>query len=183
MGKVIMVTGGARSGKSGYAESIAKEFSSVGYIATAVATDDEMVARIKRHQSMRPKNWHTYERYREIDSLILNAEESFFMLECLGTLVTNYLMDASKDKETVSYKDATMIEKELIEMFEDIIKSVQKTEKTLVLVTNEVGLGIVPLSALARMFQDLLGRLNQHVAALSDEVVLMVSGIPLKVKG
>ncbi|WKY47426.1 bifunctional adenosylcobinamide kinase/adenosylcobinamide-phosphate guanylyltransferase [Eubacteriaceae bacterium ES3] len=184
MGKLIFVTGGARSGKSTFAEETAKAFNKeVAYIATAIAFDDGMKDRIKKHQAQRPSEWQTIEAYKDFEKLNNDSaftEAQVLLFDCLTVMVTNNMLD-----QQVDYDNCTM---ETVGQIEDLIKQeVEKLlevcqDKTLVLVSNEVGMGLVPAYKLGSYFRDIAGRMNQLVAARADEVYFCVSGIPMKIK-
>jgi len=166
---VTLVLGGARSGKSRYAESLvtARPHPWV-YIATAEAKDDEMAARIAAHQARRAEGWQTIEAPHELPEALRDApERAAVLVDCLTLWLANLMHDAFDfDKITQRLEEA-------------LIGRVGTT----VLVSNEVGLGIVPDNALARSFRDAQGLLNQRLAGVAARVVFMVAGLPLTVKG
>lgn len=184
MGYLIFVTGGARSGKSTYAENIVKGYSkSVVYIATAIAFDDGMKDRIARHQKQRPDDWGTIELYKDFETM---KEESAFkkaeivLFDCLTVMATNNMLDFPVDYETCSIEKVSEIEeaiKKEVEILLDVCK-----DKILIMVSNEVGLGLVPAYKLGSYFRDIAGRMNQLVASRADEAYFTVSGIPMKLK-
>jgi adenosylcobinamide kinase/adenosylcobinamide-phosphate guanylyltransferase len=173
MGKIILVTGGARSGKSRLAEGLAEGFGSpIGYIATATAGDSEMAERISRHQERRGPEWQTLEEPLDLSGVIAGHDGYFsaMLVDCLTLWLTNLLL---------KYDDSTMVlsdVKRLISLFD-------RLQTPLVLVSSEVGMGIVPENRLARTFRDLAGEVNQMIAAAADEVYVSIAGIPLKLKG
>jgi len=170
--KITFIIGGARSGKSTYAIKWAKECGeNVTFIATAQALDSEMKKRIKLHQQERPANWKTLEEPRQVAALLEKESKCLevIIIDCLTLLVSN-LMVEKPDKE---------VEQEA----KDIIKVIRKNNLRAFIVSNEVGLGIVPNNELARKFRDLAGRVNQIFAHEADEVFFMASGLPLKIKG
>ena len=172
-GRLLLVTGGARSGKSHYAQRRAAESGQpVLFVATGVATDEEMAARIDRHRAERPADWRTLEARFDLATAIgtPRPEERCVLVEDLGTLVTNLLVERSADEEIVRAE------------VENLLRLGREHELDLILVSNEVGLGVVPPSLLGRRFRDLLGTANQHVAAAADEVMLLVAGLPLRLK-
>lgn len=168
-GGVTFVLGGARSGKSRYAESLVTARPQPWiYIATAEARDDEMAARIAQHKARREAGWQTVEAPHELpEALSAAPQTSAVLVDCLTLWLSN-LMHAKFDIE----KMTTRLEEALA----------TRSGGT-VLVANEVGLGIVPDNALARAFRDAQGTLNQRLAGVADRVVLMVAGLPLTVKG
>lgn len=180
---MILVTGGARSGKSRHAEALIADCPQVLYIGTSQIWDEEMAARIQHHRDSRPAHWRTAERWQHLDELITaeNGTDEAILLECITTMVTNLLFAYGGDSDPESWDYAAMekvIEAEII----SLIAACQRCPATVVLVTNEVGMGIVPENRLARHFRDIAGRVNQRLAAAADEVWLVVSGIGVKIK-
>lgn len=188
MGKLILVTGGARSGKSAFAENMCQKFGQeIGYIATAAALDEGMTDRIKKHQERRPSTWKTFEKQEHIHEVFLQESArntQVFLLDCLTVWTTNVMLkDHTIDWDTLARDQVNLIEAEVLSQINDLIELVKKRETTLIVVTNEVGLGIVPENRLARLFRDIAGKANELVAASADEVHFVVSGIPMKIKG
>lgn len=181
MGKITMITGGVRSGKSSYGESL---FSSddVLYIATNQFYDNEMKLRIEKHRETRNKHWTLLEAYKDLGEIISNKSETNFFLDCITALITNFLFE-SEHAEDLSLDEYERIEARIINEIESLIDVVRLQKKNMIFITNEVGFGLVPEYRLGRAFRDIAGNVNKRIASLSDEVVLMVSGIPLKVKG
>ena len=186
MGKMILITGGARSGKSSYAENLAKELGEkVLYIATAVPFDDEMKDRIFKHRESRPANWYTYEGYRNLKQVFENDTMSFevILLDCITVMVTNLMFDLmGEDVEALTAEDVSRIEKEVMKEVSDFVISTYENSKTVIFVTNELGSGLVPEYKLGRIFRDIAGRVNQYIAGRADEVFMTVCGIPMKIK-
>jgi adenosylcobinamide kinase / adenosylcobinamide-phosphate guanylyltransferase len=166
---LTLVLGGARSGKSAYAERLLTSLPGPwAYVATAEAHDDEMRQRIAHHKARRASGWTDHETPLELaDTLSNRTAELPTLVDCLTLWVSN-LMHASR-----SVADAG----------DDLIAAVKKRYAPCVLVSNEVGLGIVPDNALARAFRDEAGRLNQKIAAAADSVVFVAAGLPLTLKG
>ncbi|KNZ41086.1 bifunctional adenosylcobinamide kinase/adenosylcobinamide-phosphate guanylyltransferase [Acetobacterium bakii] len=184
MGYLIFITGGARSGKSTYAEKLAKRSGkSVVYIATAIAFDDGMKDRIARHKEQRPGNWKTIEQYKGFETMkeepaFKNAEIVLF--DCLTVMTTNNMLDFPVDYDNCSMDQVAEIEEAIkieVESLLDVCK-----DKILIVVSNEVGLGLVPAYKLGSYFRDIAGRMNQLVASCADEAYFTVSGIPMKLK-
>ena len=172
---LTLVTGGARSGKSRFAQSLCQGTTRTGFVATARIEDDEMLRRVQRHRATRPSSWITVEEPLEISKAAFGLKDKVdvVLLDCL-TLWTSNLLMAMPDASFESIENATFLELDaLIEQAEDM---------SMVLVTNEVGSGIVPDTALCRRFCDLHGWVNQRVAVHADEVYLMISGIPVQIK-
>jgi adenosylcobinamide kinase/adenosylcobinamide-phosphate guanylyltransferase len=183
--KLILITGGARSGKSSFAIELASGLSeNVLYVATAEASDPEMEARIIHHRNKRPSNWETVEIWEDPETVFENHREAeVVILDCLTLLVNNLLPTWSEPGETWDdSNELEKIEKRVMEKFDQVLSAVEKNGKTVILVTNEVGLGIVPPYPLGRFYRDFMGVLNQRAAAAADEVYFMVSGIPVRVK-
>ena len=186
MAKIILITGGARSGKSTFAEKLAKETNEkVLYVATSIPFDEEMKERVKKHKERRPNNWDTFEGYKDLKSIFVNPSLDFeiVLLDCVTIMVTNLLFDKTgEDIESFSEEELNHIEAEILKEIADFLDAADKTTKTIILVTNEVGFGIVPEYKLARVFRDIAGRVNQYIANRAKEVSLVVCGIQMKVK-
>ena len=166
--KVTLVLGGARSGKSRYAESLIAALPPPWiYIATAQSGDDEMAARIKSHRDRRGAHWHAVEAPRELASALAGCADAPVLVDCLTLWLSNLMLaDANIDAETVQLENSLIA-----------------ANGPVVLVANEVGAGIVPSYPLGRRFRDLQGMLNQRMAARAERVILMVAGLPLALKG
>jgi adenosylcobinamide kinase/adenosylcobinamide-phosphate guanylyltransferase len=178
-----LIIGGARSGKSAQAEALAAASGKrVIYIATAEAGDAEMKARIAHHRERRNAGWTTIEEPIALAAAIEShrAANVVVLVDCLTLWLSNLLFS-----EKTAYPEmGPIVPPALVaEQCEALVSVLQKTDSDLILVTNEVGLGIVPQSAIARWFEDEAGRLNQAVAAACDRVVLTIAGLPLTVKG
>jgi len=178
MTKITLILGGARSGKSSYAEQVAAEQNeSVLYIATAEAKDADMAQRIANHQASRPTHWHTVEAPQQI-AITLQSRKTLpaiWLLDCLTLLVSNILLSQEEAPlETIS----AAVQAEI----EALLTLQRQHEARLIIVSNEVGLGLVPAYQLGRIYRDLLGRANQQLAAQADRVLFMVAGIPMTVK-
>ncbi len=166
--KLSLILGGARSGKSRYAEELmASEAPPWAYIATAQAFDDEMRARIAQHRARRAESWVTLEAPLDLAGSIGSLDPSQpVLVDCLTLWLSNLMLGAH----------------DLQAQFAALDQAIDRHKGPVVMVSNEVGLGIVPENALARAFRDEQGRLNQRIAARADRVVLMVAGLPLQVK-
>lgn len=176
---ITLILGGARSGKSTYAEELARKCTGrVLYIATATAGDEEMAARIAAHQAARPAHWQTLEAPLHIGQAVKNLPETpdLILLDCLTLLANNVLFSLPEDPAQNEYHRA------LNEEIEAILAAVQASNTRWVIVSNEVGLGLVPPYPLGRIYRDELGRANQRLAAAADEVIFMVAGLPMWVK-
>jgi adenosylcobinamide kinase/adenosylcobinamide-phosphate guanylyltransferase len=171
--RIIFITGGARSGKSRFAEELAQRFSGPkAYLATAQALDEEMAERIRRHRENRSRDWQTLEEPIKVAGSIEEEGHRFnlILLDCLTLWVSNLMM-------------AGWGETKILEEANRLLDSCRQAKGSLILVGNEVGMGIVPENAQARLFRDLSGFIQQKVAREADEVYFMVSGLPVKIKG
>ncbi|MCF6466760.1 bifunctional adenosylcobinamide kinase/adenosylcobinamide-phosphate guanylyltransferase [Clostridium sp. Cult2] len=177
---IILVTGGARSGKSTFAENMYRDKRDVVYIATSKIWDKEMEERVRLHQSSRPSYWRTYEgNYSLINAL---GEEKNYLLDCITILTSNIMFDMTKEEEYIDYELQRKVENKIYEELQSLIKIIEHKGYNLVLVTNEVGYSLVPENHIGRVFRDIQGRINQRIAALSNEVYLVCCGIPVKIK-
>lgn len=168
-GTCILVLGGARSGKSSYAESLARNWKGPRvFIATAQAHDEEMAERIKAHRERRGKKWDTVGAMLDLPGALrkANAEDSFILIDCLTLWLTNVMLAEQDCRAAVS----------------ELIDALSIAAGTVVVVSNEVGSGIVPENVLARKFRDVAGEANQRIAQEADEVVLVTAGLPLVLK-
>lgn len=185
MGSLILITGGARSGKSSFAEKLANEKSKdVAYIATSIAFDDEMKIRIKKHKEQRPQFWNTYEIAKDFSKNFWKEfkNEKVVILECVTLWVNNIIFDIVEDFENIREDEIFKIEKIIDKEIENLIIEVNKRDIEFIIVTNELGLGIVPENKLTRIYRDIVGRCNQKIAKESKEVYFVISSIPMKIK-
>jgi len=186
MGKSILITGGARSGKSSYAEKLAKELGgNVLYIATSIPFDEEMKLRVKRHKESRPREWDTFEGFKGLGRVISEKGSRYkgILLDCITVMVTNLLLEyTDMEGSGCSNEDFEKAEKEIEKEIAELMAGIGKSEASVIIVTNELGSGIVPENPLARAFRDIAGRMNQYIAERCDEVYMTVCGIPLKLK-
>lgn len=169
---VTLLLGGVRSGKSNLAQSMLMKAERVAMIATAEALDEEMSRRIARHKADRPSNWTTIESPLALEAALEECSGKYdaVLIDCL-TLWTSNLMYAL-------HNDSSAILKRV----EKLCEVLSKIDASVVLVSNEVGSGIMPMNADARLYVDLLGAVNRQVAAVADRVLLLVAGIPMTVK-
>ncbi len=170
--KLSFITGGARSGKSSFAERLALDLSGErAYIATAQALDAEMAARIEQHRVKRGDSWDTYEEPLAVAELLgkLSGRYQIVLLDCLTLWLSNVMAHTEGDGAVATRSD-------------DLVKAAKDFGGICIVVSNEVGLGIVPDNPLARKYRDFAGILNQKVAQAADEVYFTASGIPLKIK-
>ena len=182
--RCVFVTGGARSGKSWFAKKMAESISSkVFFVATAEALDVDMEARVEKHQAERLSSWRTLEAPTNIADKIGEyiGDAEVVLIDCLTLLASNILL--SEDRGFSGKEiDANEAEDRVLVEIRAMIDLIQKSPATFIIVSNEVGLGIVPENRFARIYRDLLGRANQLVARHADEVYFMVSGIPMEIK-
>ncbi len=173
MGSITLVTGGARSGKSGYAieRALAHRGSRRVFVATAQALDDEMRARIEHHRASRPAEFETVEEPLNVVAALagLEGRADVVVLDCLTLWVSNLMATYSNDSAPLAEADS-------------LARVLREASYASVIVTDEVGAGIVPDNPAARRFRDLLGWTNQKVAKAAGEVILMVAGLPLRVR-
>lgn len=180
---LTFILGGARSGKSAYAEQRAGEYEDdVIYCATAQILDDEMRDRVMRHQKRRPQAWRTVEAPHQAAEKLQQALTEFpakcVLFDCLSVLSSNVLLSLGEDTGEAEAFEA-LCTQELDELFSLIGKH---PETHFLLVSNEVGMGVVPAYKLGRTYRDMLGRANQAAAARAGEVIFMIAGIPMTVK-
>ena len=182
MKKITLILGGARSGKSHLAQEMALEAKSVLFVATASAGDESMQSRIEKHQAERPAHWRTLEVGLHIGDKIDIAfqNEELVLIDCITLLVSNILCRYS-DEQFAALNEA-VLEKQVIEEITELQECLKNLPASFIIVSNEVGLDIVPDNRLGRLYRDFLGRANQMLARAADEVFFMVAGIPLRVK-
>ena len=176
--KCILVLGGARSGKSKFAQEMAERTSSkVLFVATAEGLDGEMQSRIQEHKRLRPHLWRTLEASRRVGEQIAKClgDAEVVLVDCLTLLVSNVL--TGSDPGTSSDAESAVMRE-----IEELMEAVDEADAVYIIVSNELGMGLVPANPLGREYRDLLGKANQFVAARADEVYFMMAGIPCKVK-
>jgi adenosylcobinamide kinase/adenosylcobinamide-phosphate guanylyltransferase len=187
-GHITLVIGGARSGKSAWADQHAKKSGrQVLYVATATAGDDEMAARIAAHQSQRPASWHTVEEPGNLLRAIqANATPGdTVVVDCLTMWVSNVVMKAigpTRDVDTMPPTVWTTIEASVVNEAQALLTDARDRDLTLILVSNEVGMGVVPATSVGRHYRDILGRVNQVVGSASDALILMVAGLAVDLR-
>ncbi len=173
MKKTTFVIGGCRSGKSSHAQQLAEATAAAGrvYVATCIPYDQEMKDRVMRHQNVRDRSWRTVEAPIELPAAIGAAamNESVILVDCLTLWTTNLLLSP----ETSPHIDRHVTA---------LVAALERAVCPVILVSNEVGAGIVPENPLARQFRDVMGTVNQRIAACADEVVWTVAGIPVTIK-
>ncbi|HZG55214.1 bifunctional adenosylcobinamide kinase/adenosylcobinamide-phosphate guanylyltransferase [Paenibacillus sp.] len=183
---VTLVTGGARSGKSAFAERYVERFAEEGvYVAAAQPFDDEMERRIARHRSRREETgfvWRTVEEPLRLPELVesLDFEYNVYrsghtavLVDCLTIWLSNLLLQWEAEPDA---------EERCMARVDELVQALRRFQGTIVLVTNEVGLGVVPATPLGRTFRDAAGRMNQRIAAAAERVFLVTAGIPIELK-
>jgi adenosylcobinamide kinase/adenosylcobinamide-phosphate guanylyltransferase len=179
MGRLTLILGGARSGKSSYAQRLAEETGkSVTFLATAQALDEEMAARIQKHRAERPVHWETLEAPLEITSHAWQIKSDIVILDCITLLVNNLMMQFVKDDLVDETPFTQAVQKEVNEL----IGNIRKQNQDWMLISNEVGLGLVPPYQMGRVYRDVLGWANQRLAREAEKVIFMVAGIPTVIK-
>lgn len=185
MGKLIVVTGGARSGKSSFAEQLAKDLNGgILYVATSIPFDEEMRYRVEMHRAQRPSEWETLEAYKDLNRSIptLLAEKKGVLLDCITIMISNLIFEKCTDDNNITKAQTIEIERYIDDEICKLLNVINNSEKTFILVTNEVGMGLVPEYPLGRIFRDVAGRENQKICKEAQEVYFCVSGIPMKIK-
>jgi len=179
----ILIIGGARSGKSRFAQELASKLGeSVLFVATAVAGDEEMRQRIDEHQQARSATWDTLEVTTHVGSQIRQkiGGAQVVIVDCITLLVNNIFSQYSD--QTADQIDAPLIEEKLIAEIDELVECINQVDANFIIVTNEVGLGLVPANRVNRLYRDLLGKANQILAEHADEIYLMVAGLPVPIK-
>ena len=184
MGEITLITGGARSGKSAFAEMTAEHAYSVVYVATAQACDEEMAERIARHLHRRPTHWRTLESPLNLwgDIKTISGDTELVLVDCVAVWSANRLLTLGEEITREWWRRCESLEAELLGEIHDGLEYVHGMSWDMVIVTNEVGLGVVPPTPLGRAYRDMLGRINQLLAKEADEVFMLVAGIPLNIK-
>ncbi|GCE11980.1 bifunctional adenosylcobinamide kinase/adenosylcobinamide-phosphate guanylyltransferase [Tengunoibacter tsumagoiensis] len=186
--RLILILGGARSGKSAFAERLAESSEgTVAFIATATAGDEEMQQRIQRHQAERPPHWLTIEEPLDLSTAVRQAAASadIILLDCVTVWLSNWLFaqpDLPQDEE--AFIDSAEYSERGGREIEALLQTLSTLEdgKTLIAISNEVGLGIVPAYALGRLYRDILGRINQRLATEATQVYFMIAGLGVDIK-
>lgn len=169
MGKLIFISGGARAGKSSFALKLAqKSGKRVTFIATAIPMDLEMRKRIKNHKNARPKSWKTIEVTNNLDKKIDQEKNRMVLIDCLTIYIYHLMKNLNQDK--------------ILNQVKKIIRVIKKSKSEVIVVSNEVGSGIVPNNKLSRDYRDVLGKVNQIFAQAADEFYLMFAGFPIDIK-
>ncbi len=175
MKRIILITGGERSGKSSYAERLAMSLSpSPIYMATAHIWDEEFSQRVQRHRAQRGPQWTNIEEERTLSAH--NVAGRVVLIDCLTLWATNFFAEKAEEEALPDVPG-------ILQRLKDEFNRFTQQEATFIFVTNEIGMGGISPNAVQRRFTDLLGWLNQYVASQADEVILMTCGIPMKIKG
>jgi len=176
MGRIVLVLGGARSGKSTAAEKLVDQYERVAYIATAQALDEEMRERIRRHQKRRPKHWRTFEQPFFVHDLVARIGGGFdaLLIDCATLYISNMLLTEEQDANKPGY---------ILREIGALCDACRAARADVVIVSNEVGGGIVPDNEAARAFRDIAGLANQRLAACAEDVYYMIAGIGVRIKG
>ena len=182
---MILVIGGARSGKSSFAEERASKISeksktNVMYVATSIGFDADMKDRIQKHKDSRSKKWITLEKYCNFTRKDIDKECNVVMLDCLTLLISNIILESKYDFDNITNAEIDKLESTVEFEINMFLKVFEKKE--IIIVSNEVGLGLVPPYKLGAIFRDIAGRMNQLIARKSEEVYLMTAGIAMKIK-
>lgn len=191
---LTFVLGGAKSGKSKFAEHLYSRKERICYIATGVVKnpDGEMQLRIQRHQARRSNKWITREQYQHVDELINNSQQDGYLLDDAIMLVTNLFYDlvlakTSLEKiddylESASSQEIAIVREKILSNWKKILAAVRVNNQSMVIVSDEVGLGVVPATKQTRILRDLYGEVNQLIAKEADNVYFIISGIAQKLK-
>ena len=179
MSKVVLILGGARSGKSSHAQGLAEATGkSVTFLATAQALDEEMSRRIQKHRAERPAGWDTLEAPCDLAAHVPQIKTEVVVLDCVTLLISNLLMQFVKDDLVEEAPFMLAVKKEM----EDLLSAIHEQNQEWFIVSNELGLGLVPPYQMGRVYRDALGWANQRLAREADTVLFMVAGIPMVVK-
>jgi adenosylcobinamide kinase/adenosylcobinamide-phosphate guanylyltransferase len=181
--KAILIIGGARSGKSYFAQELARKLGGqVLFVATAEAGDQEMRQRFEEHRKGRPPNWRTLEATchvgLRIEQEVGNAQ--VVIADCITLLLSNILSRHSD--QALEQIEESVLEGQVAAEINELVECMKKVDASFIIVSNEVGLGLVPASRVGRLYRDLLGKANQMLAQCVDEVYLMAAGLPVKIK-
>ncbi len=185
--RLILILGGARSGKSAFAEQLAASSGqSIAFIATATAGDDEMRARIARHRASRPAHWHTVEEPFDLAGAVQHAAAlaDILLLDCITLWLSNWLARHGETSDTDMAASSPLLDAAAMQEIQNLLATLASLDprKTLIVITNEVGLGIVPAYPLGRLYRDTLGLVNQRLAEAAGRVYLLIAGIAVDIK-
>jgi adenosylcobinamide kinase/adenosylcobinamide-phosphate guanylyltransferase len=183
MGRITFILGGARSGKSSFAQKLATRLTAgsaggVTYLATATVEDEEMKLRVARHRDNRPAGWTTIEEPRHVAGTLSGINSAVVIVDCVTLLVTNIILERGGGPSP----DLEKLEQVVMPEIEDILETSRRIRGQVLLVSNEVGMSVVPPTPLGRIFRDIAGRVNQRVAAEAEEVYFLLAGLAQKLK-
>jgi adenosylcobinamide kinase/adenosylcobinamide-phosphate guanylyltransferase len=187
--EITLLLGGARSGKSAWAERLASSYGrTVVYLATATAGDPEMTERIARHRATRPLSWRSVEEALDLGGALREhgTTGDVIVIDCLTLWVSNVILarlGTTEDYAAVPSAVWSAIEADLLQAIAALFQDASQRGLALIVVSNEVGMGLVPPYPLGRHYRDLLGRVNREVAARADRVLLLVAGLPIDLRG
>lgn len=176
---IKLILGGARSGKSEFAEDIYKGIDDVTYIATAKAIDKEFEERIAIHKARRNTKWTTIEAYKDFASIEMKTK--YYFLDDVTNMLTNILFDHLGARD-IDDEDVSLVEKLVIDEVATLFTRVKEMDADIVIVSSELGAGLVPEAKLSRLFRDMHGRVNQYIAKNADEVYYVIASIGVKIK-
>lgn len=175
MKETILVIGGARSGKSCFAQELAARLGEkVLFVATGIPMDEEMRQRIEKHQRLRPKNWKTLEVCRDVGKKVARNHEDYevILVDSISFLLNNLMHESAIEE----------VRERMLEEINELINCMEEVDASFIIVSDEVGMGIIPATKVGRVYRDVLGEMNQILAQHVDQVYLVVSGIPVKIK-
>ena len=176
---IKLVMGGARSGKSEFAEDIYKGLDDVTYIATAKAIDKEFEERIAIHKARRNTQWKTVEAYK--DFACIDMKTKYYFLDDVTNMLTNILFDYLEDRD-IRDEDAAIVEELVLKELETLFKRLREKDADIIIVSSELGAVLVPEAKLSRLFRDIHGKINQYIARIADEVYYVIASIGVKIK-
>lgn len=182
MSDIILITGGARSGKSSYAEKLLESCDDVLYLATAIRTDEEMTRRIAHHIQFRNPKWATHEGYQNFESVLADHSQQYILLDCVTNMISNLLFYNPRNPEEMTQDEENELFLAIKNEFKNLLDCAIDQDRQLILVSNEVGMGLISEYKLGRLFVDFAGFINQYLATRANRVYFMVSGLPLTIK-
>lgn len=182
MGKLIFVTGGTHSGKTDFARNLANQYEDVAYIETAMPVDEVTTEIIARNRADAPADWLKYDRYKSIGTLILEKRHRLFIIDCIYMIIVNLLNELDIDWDNIDSQALRKSEEKVLEHIDGITAAVCACDSVVIVVTNELGLGMSSDSKLHVAYRNLCGQANQILARFADEAYMMISGFAQKIK-
>lgn len=186
MKNFLLVTGGATSGKSSFAQEKASELGErITYISTSINSDEGMQHRVEKHRSNKPSQWATIEMYKDFKELDKNGDfikSDLIVLDCVTLMISNLLIESEVDFGKCNYEDIDKIENNIFDEIDILISQMDDYDKKFIAVTNEIGMGVVSNNKSESIFREISGRVNKYLAERAREVYMTVSGIPIKIK-